>query len=138
LKKAGINIHVLVKSLKRGISLIPANHGSGPGQAPESRVSCENRNPVSKMFPYFRRDDVWPPVSTGVTTFYEIINISIQFILFVLKDQVFVYTGNQTLDFRYQTFLCGHLIAFSFEQVGLMKELSEQMGHLQQKVKDLD
>ena len=90
------------------------------------------------MFPYFRGDDVWPPVSTGVTTFYEIINISIQFILFVLKDQVFVYTGNQTLDFRYQTFLCGHLIAFSFEQVGLMKELSEQMGHLQQKVKDLD
>ena len=39
---------------------------------PESRVSCENRNPVSKMFPCFRRDDVWTPVSTGVTTFYEI------------------------------------------------------------------
>ena len=38
---------------------------------PESRVSCENRNPVSKMFPCFRRDDVWTPVSTGVTTFYE-------------------------------------------------------------------
>jgi hypothetical protein len=95
LKKAGINIHVLVKSLIRRISVIPTNPGSGPGQAPESRVSCENRNPLSKMFPHFRRDDVWTPVfgelsravSTGVTTFYETINISIQFILFVLKDQ---------------------------------------------------
>ena len=73
-----------------------------------------------------------------MTTFYEIINISIQFILFVLKGQVLVYTRNQILDFRYQSFLFGRLIAFSFEQVGLMKELSEQMGHLQQKVKDLD
>ena len=37
----------LVKSLKSRFSVIPANPGSGPGQAPESRVSCENRNPDS-------------------------------------------------------------------------------------------
>ena len=38
---------------------------------PESRVPGENRNPVSRMAPDFRRDDVWTPVSTGVTTFYD-------------------------------------------------------------------
>ena len=43
---------------------------------PESRVPGENRDPMSKMAPGFRRDDVWPPVSTGVTTFYENINVS--------------------------------------------------------------
>ncbi len=49
----------------------------------ESRVPGENRDPVSRMAPGFRRDDVWTPVfgelsravSTGVTTFYEIITI---------------------------------------------------------------
>ena len=48
----------LVKSLKRRISVIPANPGSGPGQAPESS--------------YFKFLKIlWTPVSTGVTTFYE-------------------------------------------------------------------
>jgi len=69
----------VVKSLKRRISVIPANPGSGPGQAPESRVPGENRDPVFEMVPEFSRDDVWTPVfgelsravSTGVTTFYE-------------------------------------------------------------------
>ena len=65
----------LVKSLKRRISVIPANPGSGPGQAPESRVPGENRDPVSRMAPGFRRDGVWTPVSTGVTTFYDSINV---------------------------------------------------------------
>jgi len=58
----------LVKSLKRRISVIPANPGSGPGQAPES-----------SYFKYLKI--LWTPVfgelsravSTGVTTFYEII-----------------------------------------------------------------
>ena len=50
----------LVKSLKRRIPVIPANPGSGPGQAPESS--------------YFKHLKIlWTPVSTGVTTFYEII-----------------------------------------------------------------
>jgi len=50
----------LVKSLKRRISVIPANPGSGPGQAPESS--------------YFKYSKIlWTSVSTGVTTFYEII-----------------------------------------------------------------
>jgi len=50
----------LVKSLKRRIPVIPANPGSGPGQAPESS--------------YFKFLKIlWTPVSTGVTTFYEII-----------------------------------------------------------------
>jgi hypothetical protein len=34
---------------------------------PESRVPGENRDPVFEMAPDFRRDDVWTPVSTGVT-----------------------------------------------------------------------
>jgi len=51
----------LVKSLKRRISVIPANPGSGPGQAPESGY-----------FKYLKI--LWTPVSTGVTTFYENIN----------------------------------------------------------------
>jgi hypothetical protein len=51
---------VLVKSLKRRISVIPANPGSSPGQAPESS--------------YFKYSKIlWTPVSTGVTTFYKII-----------------------------------------------------------------
>ncbi len=61
----------LIKILKRRISVIMANPGSGPGQAPESRVPGENRDPVFEVVPDFRRDDVWTPVSTGVTTFYE-------------------------------------------------------------------
>jgi hypothetical protein len=48
----------LVKSLKRRIPVIPANPGSGPGQAPES-----------SHFKYLKI--LWTPVSTGVTTFYE-------------------------------------------------------------------
>jgi hypothetical protein len=48
----------LVKSLKRRISVIPANPGSGPGQAAES-----------SYFEYLKI--LWTPVSTGVTTFYE-------------------------------------------------------------------
>ena len=35
----------------------------------ESRVSCENRNPVFKMVPCFRRDEVWTPAFAGVTDF---------------------------------------------------------------------
>jgi len=63
-----------VKSLKRRIPIIPANPRSGPGQAPESRLPGENRDPVFERVPDFRRDDVWTPVSTGVTTFYDSIN----------------------------------------------------------------
>jgi len=73
--KSKSKIGDLVKSLKRRISVIPANPGSGPGQAPESRVPGENRDPDFEMAPDFRRDDVWTPVTTGVTTFYENINI---------------------------------------------------------------
>ena len=54
----------LVKILKRRISVIPANPGSGPGQAPES-----------SYFKYLKI--LWTPVSTGVTTFYENIMIII-------------------------------------------------------------
>ena len=51
-------IEEFVKSLKRRISGIPANPGSGPGQAPEAR--------------YFKHLKIlWTPGSTGVTTFYE-------------------------------------------------------------------
>ncbi len=56
------SIDDLVKSLKRRITVIPANPGSGPGQAPES-----------SYFKYLKI--LWTPVSTGVTTFYEIIII---------------------------------------------------------------
>jgi len=52
----------LANSLKRRITVIPANPGSGPGQAPES-----------SYFKYLKI--LWTPVSTGVTTFYEIIII---------------------------------------------------------------
>jgi hypothetical protein len=58
--------------------VIPAKAGSGPGQAPESRVPGENRDPVFEMVPDFRRDDVWTPASAGVTlqeSFYEIIKL---------------------------------------------------------------
>jgi hypothetical protein len=50
----------LVKSQKVGFPVIPANPGSGPGQAPES-----------SYFKYLKI--LWTPVFTGVTTFYEII-----------------------------------------------------------------
>jgi hypothetical protein len=53
-----IKIDDLVKSLKRRISVIPANPGSGPGQAPES-----------SYFKYLKI--LWTPVSTGVTTYYR-------------------------------------------------------------------
>jgi hypothetical protein len=42
---------------------------------PESRVPGENRDPAFEIIPYFRRDGLWTPVFTGVTTFYEIINL---------------------------------------------------------------
>jgi hypothetical protein len=38
-KFGDISLDDLVKSLKRRISVIPANPGSGPGQAPESSIS---------------------------------------------------------------------------------------------------
>jgi hypothetical protein len=66
----------LVKSRNSIEFVIPANPGSSPGQAPESRVPGENRDPVYEMVPDFRRDDVWTPAFAGVTlqeTFYEII-----------------------------------------------------------------
>ena len=56
------SIDDLVKSLKRRITVIPTNPGSGPGQAPES-----------SYFKYLKI--LWTPVSTGVTTFHEIISI---------------------------------------------------------------
>jgi len=56
----GLIFDDLVKSLKRHISVIPANPGSGPGQAPES-----------SYFKYL--EIIWTPVSTGVTTSYEVI-----------------------------------------------------------------
>ena len=52
----------LVKSQKVRFPVIPANPGSSPGQAPES-----------SYFKYLKI--LWTPVSTGVTTFYEIIKI---------------------------------------------------------------
>jgi hypothetical protein len=50
--------------LKRCIAVIPANPGSGPGQAPES-----------SYFKYLKI--LWTPVSTGVTTFYDNINFNL-------------------------------------------------------------
>jgi hypothetical protein len=41
---------------------------------PESRVPGGDRDPAFEMVPDFRRDKVWTPVFTGVTTFYEAIN----------------------------------------------------------------
>ncbi len=55
------NFDELVKSQKVVFPVIPANPGSGPGQAPESS--------------YLKHLKIlWTPVSTGVTTFYENIN----------------------------------------------------------------
>ena len=68
----------LVKSLKRRIPVIPANPGSGPGQAPESS--------------YFKFLKIlWTPVSTGVTTFYE--NIKIDHFHF----SIFLFTNPENL-----------------------------------------
>jgi len=64
-----VKVDDLVKSLKRRISVIPANPGSGPGQAPES-----------SYFKYLKI--LWTPVSTGVTTFYETIKVVLLFDLF--------------------------------------------------------
>jgi hypothetical protein len=53
LSKSGISlIDGFVKSKKMASSVIPANPGSGPGQAPESR----NKKPF------------WTPAFAGVTT----------------------------------------------------------------------
>jgi len=57
------NFDGLVRSAKASFSAIPANPGSGPGQAPESRKN--------KQF--------WTPAFAGVTvlmTFYEAINFA--------------------------------------------------------------
>jgi hypothetical protein len=59
-----MNVDELVKSQKVRFPVIPANPGSSPGQAPES-----------SYFKYLKI--LWTPVSTGVTTFYEIINVVI-------------------------------------------------------------
>jgi hypothetical protein len=64
----------LVKSLKRRISVIPANPGSGPGQAPES-----------SFFKYFKI--LWTPVSTGVTTFYDSIKFCNLNFAFCIESQ---------------------------------------------------
>jgi hypothetical protein len=53
-----ITIDELVKSKKVRFPVIPENPGSSPGQAPESRVPGENRDPVFEMVPDFRRDNV--------------------------------------------------------------------------------
>jgi len=73
----------LAKSLKISVFVIPANPGSGPGQAPESSEvlakllkAAENRHsgqakrdPESRIFNRF-----WIPAFAGMTTFYVIIN----------------------------------------------------------------
>ena len=61
--------------------LRPAALARQRGEKQESRVSCENRNPVFKMVPCVRRDDVWTPAgvypdenrgrSDDFGTFYE-------------------------------------------------------------------
>jgi hypothetical protein len=51
-----------VKNQKTPFSVIPANPGSGPRQAPESRFFEHLQN-------------VWTPVFTGVTTSYEAFKI---------------------------------------------------------------
>ena len=56
----------LVKSLKRPISVIPANPGSGPGQAPESSYFKPLKILWTPVFGELSR-----AVSAGVTTFYE-------------------------------------------------------------------
>jgi hypothetical protein len=50
-----------VRSRKGPFSVIPANPGSGPGQAPESSIFKELQ-------------ESWTPFFNGVTTFYETIN----------------------------------------------------------------
>jgi len=71
-----------VKSRESVEFVIPANPGSGPGRAPESRLPGENRDPVFEMVPDFRRDDVWTPAFAGVTlqkTFCEMIKFRFNF-----------------------------------------------------------
>jgi len=67
--KAANNLDAFVKSRKTPFSVIPANPGSGPGQAPESSLFTDLQN-------------TWTPVTlsrrkpgTGVTTFYEAVNL---------------------------------------------------------------
>jgi hypothetical protein len=43
-------------------SVIPANPGSGPGQAPESSI-------------YKRVQIIWTPAFAGVTTFFELMKV---------------------------------------------------------------
>jgi hypothetical protein len=54
-------IDKLVKSRKGPFFVIPANPGSGPGQAPESSIFKELQ-------------ESWTPFFNGVTTFCETIN----------------------------------------------------------------
>jgi hypothetical protein len=61
----------------------------------------ENRDPVLEMVPDFHRDDVWTPVSTGVTTFYDIIIIGI------LASRLFKFKFEKTrskIENRFATF----------------------------------
>jgi hypothetical protein len=51
-----IKVDELVKSLKIPLSVIPAPYQVRGRLQPESRFSCERRNPVLKMAPGFRRD----------------------------------------------------------------------------------
>jgi len=57
-------------------SVIPAPYQVRGKLQAESRVPGVNRDPIFEMVPGFRRDDVWTPVFTGVTIFYETINDS--------------------------------------------------------------
>jgi hypothetical protein len=58
------NLDSFVKSPNLFFFVIPANPGSDPGQAPES-----------SKFNWLSWS--WTPVSTGVTTFYEAVNIGL-------------------------------------------------------------
>ena len=80
------NFDELVKSLKIPCSVIPAKAGI--------QGSGVNQDPIFEMVPGFRRDDVWTPVFTGVTAFYETINFGIwhsfdiQILAFEIKNLV--------------------------------------------------
>jgi len=74
-----------------------------------------------KMAPGFRRDDVWTPVSTGVPTFYKIINIGLKAIMvlyYLIQDlpsiPLFHHSSSSYFVFRYSSIPLFHGYQFFY------------------------
>ena len=62
-----INPNIEINVINLSLSALMLQPLASFRRKPESRIPGENRDPVFKMVPGFRRDDVWTPAFAGVT-----------------------------------------------------------------------